>query len=63
MQTGLLEALVNSKLTSDAAAAAIEASDIEPGNYTVRGLDGRSYLVTIYKFQPPDVRGPVRRLT
>lgn len=57
----LLEALVNAKLAYDKAASAI--TDFSPGTYTVPGIDGRDYMVTVYHFNAPDVRGPVLRLT
>lgn len=59
----LLEALVNSKLSYDAASRAVTEIGVAPGTYTVPGLDGQQYMVTIYRFNDPDVRGPVRRVT
>lgn len=56
----LLEALVNAKLVYDTASAAVHA--LPPGTYTVPGIDGRMYMVTVYSFNPPEVRGPVLRL-
>lgn len=60
-QVQLLEALVNAKLVYDNAAAAVQT--VPPGNYTVPGIDGKMYMVTVYNFNTPDVRGPVLRLT